>query len=314
MTDQLHLTNDQLDVSIDPGRGADMLSIVHAATGIDLLFTTPWRARADAIRAGELRPATIDPVSQWMEQYRGGWQTLCPNAGPPREYLGVTLGFHGEASVVPWTVLDSGTAFAQLAVELVTVPLRIDREISLDGSSLSIIDTLTNMGAAELTIDYSNHPAFGGDFLADGVQVDTNATTFVPDPGVGGPTIECGNDASELRSLPAAGMSSSRFGWLTGFPGGGADAAWASVTNPRLGVRATLSWDPTYLPYAWWWQEFESSQQFPWFGRARVFAIEPASTQTSGPERASVMTIPARSSVRVPVRLTVKTEVESVIE
>ena len=28
-----------------------------------------------------------------MEQYRGGWQTLCPNAGAPRTVHGAPVGF-----------------------------------------------------------------------------------------------------------------------------------------------------------------------------------------------------------------------------
>lgn len=298
MSGTLELSSDALRVDLDPGRGCDILSVVDARTGIDVLYSTPWRERAGAIRAGEQAPLSADSVDSWMEQYRGGWQTLCPNAGPPRAYDGATLGFHGEASVVPWTVLRSDAASASLRIELFTVPLVIERTVVVEGSSLQLVDVLTNTSAAPIVVDYSNHPAFGGAFLDAACTVDTNASTFVTDPDFGGGELPW---PSGLDALPGPATSSGRFGWLTGFPGEG--PAWASITNPALDLSARLSWDPQRLPYAWWWQEFNASQGFPWFGRARVFAIEPASTQTSGPDRASVTEIAANGSVRIPVRL-----------
>ena len=309
MSDLLRLSSAILRVELDPGRGCDILSVVQLGTGTELLFSTPWRERADAIRAGAQRPVSSDSVDSWMEQYRGGWQTLCPNAGPPREYRGATLGFHGEASIVPWSVLESETSSARLAVELFTVPLRIERSVRVDGASMRIVDVLTNTGAESLTVDYSNHPAFGGAFLQAECRVASNATRFVPDPDAGGATIDW---PGALESLPGPGTVSDRFGWLEGFPGAGEDeGAWASITNPLLGIRARLSWDPAILPYAWWWQEFMNSRGFPWFGRARVFALEPASTQTGGPARRSAVTLPANGSVRIPVSLSVETVIET---
>lgn len=309
MSGRLDLSSEVLEVEIDSGRGADVLSVVHRPSGVELLFSTPWRERADAIRAGLQAPVSSDSIDSWMEQYRGGWQTLCPNAGPPREYRGATLGFHGEASVVPWTVVQSDASSARLRVQLFTVPLRIERTVSVEGPTVSVVDILTNPGNEALVVDYSHHPAFGGGLLDGECVLASNAGRFVPDPATNRPDIEWPD--ADLATLPAEGVPADRFGWLTGFPGEGDAAAWASVTNPALGLGARVSWDPTILPYAWWWQEFTSSQGFPWFGKARVFAIEPASTQTSGPDRASVMAIAPRASVRVPVSLSIETEKET---
>lgn len=308
MSARVQLSSAELDVELDPARGCDILSVVHTATSTELLFSSPWRDRADAIRKGDRQPLSADSYQSWMEQYRGGWQTLCPNAGPQRDYRGVTLGFHGEASVVPWSVLESDGSSARLAVTLFTVPLRIERALSVRGSSLELVDMLTNTSDEPLTVDYSSHPALGGDLLGAECTVSTNAATFVPDPGLGGTSVEW---PGHLDSLPGPGKNSGRFGWLEGFPSGGDDAAWVSVFNPTLGLGARLSWDSATLPYAWWWQEFTSSNDFPWFGRARVFALEPSSTQTSGPSRSSAITIPARGSLAVPLRLSIQTANET---
>lgn len=308
MSERVRLSSVELDVELDPGRGCDILSLVHAATSTELLFSSPWRDRADEIREGARQPLSADTYGSWIEQYRGGWQTLCPNAGPQRDYRGATLGFHGEASVVPWSLLESDGSSARLAVDLFTVPLHIERAVSVRGDCLQLVDELTNTSDESITVDYASHPAFGGDLLAAECTVTTNAAAFVPDPGLVATTVDW---PSHLGSLPGPGDSSGRFGWLEGFPEGGDDAAWASVFNPVLGLGIRLSWDPVTLPYAWWWQEFTNSREFPWFGQARVFALEPSSTQTSGPSRRSAITIPARGSLRIPLRVSIQTEIKT---
>ncbi len=45
-------------------------------------------------------------MERWIEAYPGGWQLLLPNGGDECTEQGVTWGFHGEAALVPWTVLD----------------------------------------------------------------------------------------------------------------------------------------------------------------------------------------------------------------
>jgi hypothetical protein len=104
----------------------------------------------------------------------------------------------------------------------------------------------------------------------------------------------------DLRTLALPGNPRSTFGWLGDF-----DSAWVSIENHDLGLTALLEWDAAVLPYAWVWEELNRSPDFPWFGRARVIAIEPASTQTSGPDRASVFALEAFESAEISVRLSV---------
>lgn len=297
------LATERLRISIDPGRGADILSILDLVTDVELLFSTPWRGQADAIRAGAAPQYAGDSAQAWLEQYRGGWQTLCPNAGPPREYLGAKLGFHGEASTVEWKLEHLDDTSAELSVDLFTVPLRIRRHLSVDGGSVEVVDELTNVSDRPLTVDYSHHPALGGAFLGDECEVSTNATMFTPDTTSDAPPFRWDEVGSRMSALPGPEGQMHEFGWLSGFP---TDGAWAAVTNPTLGVTARLTWDPRLLPHAWWWQEFNSTHEFPWFGKARVFAIEPASTPTSGPGRAGGVNVASRATVSIPVRLTVE--------
>lgn len=90
------------------------------------------------------------------------------------------------------------------------------------------------------------------------------------------------------------------FGWLSGF-----DEPWAAITNHDLGLTVRMAWDGTHQPYAWFWQELNWMPGFPWYRRARAFAIEPSTTVTSGSSRRSVLVVQPRDSVRIPLSLTV---------
>jgi hypothetical protein len=310
------LDNGHLSAEIDVGRGADILSLTHRASGVDVLFSAPWRERAEAVRDGRVTSSATDSFTRWLEQYRGGWQTLCPNAGPERLVAGAAVGFHGEASIVPWTV-DSVTAVsASLRTELFSVPVEISRDITLSAGAarLDVVDTVTNLSDVEIELDYAAHPALGGAFLDAACVLRTSARRFTADPDTPGnvaaegschdwPEVRgAGGDMIDLTLVPPPGQARMAFGWLSDFGG----SPWASVTNPDLGLTVRLEWDEACLPYAWLWQELNASPGFPWFRRARVMAVEPSSTPTSGPDRRSVLRLGARQGIRIPLAFSIE--------
>lgn len=302
-SDVLRLENRDLTVIVDPGRGADVLSLTHRREQLDVLFCSPWRARADAIRAGQ-PPSTSDPTAGWLEQYRGGWQTLCPNAGPPRAVHGAPVGFHGEASTVPWRVASAAEDRAKMSVELFAVPVRIERTLRLEGATLRVEDHLRNLSPTPLEIDYSSHPALGGAFLEGECLIRTGARRFTSDPDTESALFVPGSehdwpfartrdgDSVDLRLVPGPGVHREVFGWLDDFT-----EHWASVASVQRGLTVRVAWDGQHLPYAWLWQELNHGETFPWYGRARAIAIEPASTQTSGPGRRSVLRLGPQESI-----------------
>lgn len=313
LDDLVTLSDDGLAIVVDVGRGADVLSLRHQSSGVDVLFSTPWRPHADEIRLGLATPTTYDPVAGFVERYRGGWNTLCPNGGTPRLVHGAPIGFHGEAAVARWEVRGHGPADLRLRARLFSVPVCIERRITLTGGgSMSIEDEVSNESEVELEIDYVSHPAFGGTFLEGDCTVETNARCYTADPGTDGSFVGPGTEHAwpwavdkegnevDLREVPPPGTSRMAFGWLSGF-----DDPWASITNHDLGLTLRLSWDATHQPYAWFWQEFNWTPGFPWHRRARAFAIEPSSTTTSGPDRRSELVLQPRQTVRIPLTLTI---------
>jgi hypothetical protein len=306
----IDLRTDVLALTLDPAYGADILSMRTLPHGHELLWSSPWRERAEAIIGGSSGWAH-EPVSANLERYRGGWQTLCPNAGAPRTLHGAPVGFHGEVARSAWTLTDLSSASARLRLDLMSVPVRIDRAVKLSGSTVEVVDDLTNLSDQELELDYCQHPAFGGDLLDGVCDITTGAQRFVFDPETSG-VVPAGQasawplvptrtgDTLDLTRLPGPGERQMVFGWLEDF-----DEHWYAIDNPARGLSVRVEWDGSVLPYAWFWQELNHSNDYPWFRRARVQAIEPASTQTSGPDRRSVLQLTAGASVRVPISVTV---------
>jgi len=272
------LHGDVFDVIVLPTKGADLYAIFDRATGIDLLFKTPW-----GCRIGGLPPGTGDSHLDWLARYPGGWQLLIPNAGSARNVDGVQRGYHGEAALLPWRITDLNSSSIALAVDLLTAPLRLRRQISVAGSGLTVTDTVINDCPDPVEFMWVQHPAFSAPFLDEHARIDCGARTLITDADTPGTALPANTafafpaardrsgGAVDLREVPAPDAGRSVFAALTDFDGG-----WFSITSPTAGFGVRLDWDPEVYPHAWFWQECRASSGFPWFRRAYTIAIEPA--------------------------------------
>ena len=273
----LELTGGSLTVGVLPDKGADIYSFVDRATGIDVLFKSPW-GRRDPVSL----PPNPDSQANWMARYPGGWQQLLPNAGPARHQDGIELGFHGEASVVPWELLAADRQSARLAVELLSVPLRIERELRLDGPRLSVRDLVRNLSPDPVPVSWVQHPAFGAPFIDGHSRIDSSAGLFLSDADVPGTGVRPdtqspwpqlpGVTGRDLTEVAAPDEARAVFGALTSF----STDAWFTVVSPTAGFGVRMEWDSTVFGHAWFWQECHATPGFPWFRRAYTVAVEPA--------------------------------------
>lgn len=275
----LVLRSAELEVVVMPAKGADIYAVIDRATGIDVLFKTPW---------GRRDPVALPPYgnsqADWLARYAGGWQILLPHAGPERDYDGVRRGYHGEAALLPWTVTESSDSSAILTVELFTVPLQLTRELTLDGPSLRVTDTLVNLSHIAVEYSWVQHPAFGPPFAGPGCRIRTGARTMVTDSEAPGTLLgpdavmsttdvrTAAGEPYDVMRLPSPDAPREVFAALTDFD----DDAWFTMINKDLDFGIRMDWDARVLPYAWLWQECHATTGFPWYRRAYAAAIEPA--------------------------------------
>jgi hypothetical protein len=308
----LLLKNQYLEVAIDQNRGADFLDLIDKKTKVNILFSTPYRAQAQKICSGTQEPLHTDSRSRWLEHYRGGWQILCPNAGQEREVFGTQVGFHGEVSIAPWQILKSGSTSCSLRIELNSIPLVITRTVSLNDQLIAIVDELHNISDRLLEFDYVHHPAFGSELLDGDCRINTGATTFTMDWNSPDPRFLAGSihgwpmahdrygNPVDLSQIQNSDNSSTLFGWLENF-----NSYWISITNVAKNIGVRIEWDGAYLPYAWLWQDLNATSGWPFYKEARVIAIEPASTQTSGKYRKSALRLNPSEKIKIALSLSV---------
>jgi hypothetical protein len=270
------LESAQLRVQVRPAKGFDIVSIADRASGTEVLFRSPWRG-AIPVEAG------WDDRSRWLAQYPGGWQLLCPNAGPSRAVDGAIQGFHGEAAVVPWHVERPDERSVTGDVELFSAPLALRRTVELEGATVRVRTSVLNLSDAPRSVALVEHVGFGAPLLDAGSRLDFAGGDLVADDAAPGTLLAASlrapwpvirsraGDLLDLRDLPGKDEPREVFAALTELRDG-----WSAISNARLGLGAALWWETAALPHAWLWQEVHASAAFPWFGRAYVLGVEPA--------------------------------------
>jgi len=132
---------------------------------------------------------------------------------------------------------------------------------------------------------WSQHPAFGAPFLEKGCMLAAGCRTVLADNHQPGnllsrwtehawPFVHAEDGSQlDLRLLPGPTDGRSVLAYLSSFSSG-----WFALTNPRLRLGVALRWPLEVFPHAWLWQEAAATTTWPWYGRAYVVAVEPAST------------------------------------
>ena len=280
----LEIENDLLSATILLDKGADIYRLVYKAKDIDVLWKAPWGMKESA---GGFASA-FDSQTAWLEAYAGGWQVLFPNGGFPNTYKGANLGFHGEASMKAWDYeILSASADAlevKFSVRLSRSPYSLERWMRLESGIpiLHIRERITNHAGEAMDCMWSHHPAFGAPFLSEHCVIDTDARTLYTDDVYDGAANPLPADKSfawpmagelDMSTVPAPDQPRDLLAYLKDFEQG-----WYGITNRQLGIGIGLTWDASIFPYAWFWQELNSSPGFPFYKCSYVIAIEPASS------------------------------------
>lgn len=269
----VELHDGDLSAVVNADQGGDVLSLVDRSLG-PVLWQSPRRRDENA------RPATLrSDIGSFYDAYPGGLQELFPNTADSTRVLGAELPFHGEACRVPWRIVACGEAQVTLGTTLQRYPVKMRKTIGLDKhrNALRIESEVVNVGNVSLPFSWAFHPTFGAPLLGPGsrVELDSKFVTLHPTPF-----------SSKQRWDPGATVSLDMGKNERSFPllepdFGGAELAYAQVDSGLMvlldgagEVQVEIRWNAEFMPHVWIWQESNSTDGYPWFGREYVVGLE----------------------------------------
>jgi hypothetical protein len=281
---EIVLDNGALTVRVDLDLGAEITHL-SAPKGENVLFRGDWRSPLPAVTSQSYGNQALD----WLSAYRGGWQELFPNAGGAGTVMGTPLPFHGEVSRTPWRAEWHSDGRDVTVSTGTRLPLVLSRRMRLDAKRpvLVLDETIANESDLEVPYVWGHHPAFGPPLAAPGARIDLPAGRLSTDPAMDGALADLQPVSSHVwgkvtdrngRPLDLSVVPSSpreRLIYIEELAAG-----WYAIRNPVNGLGAGMSWDLKDFPRLWLWQEIGGAG-FPWYGRAAITALEPA-TQTPG--------------------------------
>jgi hypothetical protein len=281
---QIVLDNGALQVRVDLALGAEITHLLTPA-GQNLLFRGDWTS---PLPAGLSQSYGSQPLD-WLSAYRGGWQELFPNAGGGGTVLGTPLPFHGEVSRTVWQASWTTEGRDVTLTTGTRLPLTLARRMRLDGDRPVLVLEETIENPSDLTVPYiwGHHPAFGPPLAAPGARIDLPAGRLSTDAGVDGALADLvpgsahvwgrvtgrTGEPVDLSVIPATPRE--RLVYIEEL-----SAGWWAIRNPANGLGAAMRWNLEDFPNLWLWQEIGGTG-FPWYGRAAVTALEPATQSPS---------------------------------
>ncbi len=276
------LESDTLRIAINPRVGGTITAIEHKLIGLSVLGSTPW----DPLDS-PLESSAAPDEQTWLTRYGGGWPLLFPNGGDACMFDGNFHGFHGEASISPWEV-EVSASMVQLTRRFTTVPVRMQREMTVDGDVLTIREIVEAKGERPVLAMWGHHPTFGSDLLDGDFEIQSGACNVTVDegydpaanplrPGATGrwPMVPGKAGAFDLQR-PLYGKADGKIAalaYLHDF-----ESPWISIRRLDDAVAVVLSWDANVFPCTWLWYELGGTVEAPWFGRGRLIGLEPNTT------------------------------------
>lgn len=273
----IEISNGNLVVKINELLGAE---IIHYGTkDKNYLAYYDWNTPVEVSKSAHYET----PLMDFMSEYRGGWQVLFPNTGNSSKISGIELPFHGEVSRTKVEIAESSENKVVIKTGC-RLPLVLTRSFTVlpDKDVLVIEQQVFNESKIKIPFIWGEHPAFA---LPKGSRIKLTGAEILVEP----------KNAGDYLDLPAEGsgiwpyinnINGTRVD-LSVVPDGPVERlcylkdvkeSWAAfeVGTDLLG----MSWDKNAFPYLWFWQQI-GGLGFPWFGRAMITALEPASSWPS---------------------------------
>lgn len=249
----LSLSSGDVEAIVAPEQGCEVRSLRFRGT--ELLFQAPWAPA----------PVPTAPASaeDWEACWRGGWQILLPNSGEPCTVDGRRHGFHGDASIAPWDVLDAGPA-GLLAAWTDADGLVAERSVEVRPNGVRVRTEVVNSSGAPQGLVPTEHLVLGGPLAGEDAEIELAGGTVAPQTWNGEPDGPVAPWPAGFDRLD--GRPFSRFGVVR-------DVAGRRAVVRGGGITLTLGFTH---PHLWLWQEGGGAMTAPWLGTTACLAIEPS--------------------------------------
>ena len=278
------IENDKLIVTVSV-EGGHIAEIVEKKTGINPLWTPPWPSIEPSTHSAATHP---EYGNDWESKLLSGilGHNLCLDIfGPPSpaEYAaGVTV--HGESSVVPYEITTAGAGMIAKA-HLPIAQLDFEREIHLDGDTVRIHETVTNLLGIDRPLAWTQHVTLGPPFLEPAITtLDFNAPQSMVFPGdftdqpykAGAKFVwphapNKDGSTTDLRIQSTAGRSAGVTCHVVDPSSAeGSFQAFHSPTRLLFGY----TWQRADFPWISLWEENRSRTFPPWNGNAVTRGVE----------------------------------------
>jgi galactose mutarotase-like enzyme len=178
--DAIVLENESIRAVLLPTWGAKTVSLVHKALGIETLWQNP---DPHFKRTGYADPYGDGEFAGFDEMFPTISRCFCETA----PWAGIEMPDHGEVWTIPWEMSIDGDSVT-LGVNGTRFPYRLQKAVSLEGSSLVARYVATNLSGYPMDFIWAAHPLFnatvGMRFIVPrGMRRIINA---VPGPTLGG--------------------------------------------------------------------------------------------------------------------------------
>jgi len=289
--------------------GGHIAEILHKESGVNPLWSPPW--------------TSVDPstVAAGATEYGGGAEArllagiLGHNAcidlfgGPSPEEAAAGITEHGEASILPYEIADSGGEL-RATVRMPAAGLVFERRIELHDDAVRIRECVGNLSACDRPIAWTQHVTLGPPFLKNGVtQFRASATrSKVFDQAFGaGDYLHAGAEfdwpmaplaaggTADLRVMNDASVSGA---FTTHLMDAGREDAFFVAYDPASKLSFGYVWKRADFPWLGIWEENHSRTHAPWNGitlaRGMEFGVSPMpEPRRRMIERGSLFGVPA---------------------
>lgn len=281
------LENRLLRVVVLPERGGAVFELLWKPTDTDIL----WRWER-GLRPAGYKPGLDLPQGGFQDHFFGGWDLMFPTVDRFEPVAPLPIGYHGEVAFLPWswrmTADDPAEVALELTVRCVRAPFVATRTFRLSGDDpwLDVDTAIENVSAVPARYAVGEHIAFGVDHLVPGTLELKGATLTTADEEAS-PNVRLApgqrskwpsallddGTSGDASRLDERAVGTSDVVGLVEL----AEAAIKLVPDDGPLPPVRVSWDASLMPALLLWIGLGAETQAPWFGTARLLAVEPMS-------------------------------------